>query len=108
MFADDREHFFRLEMLEARPAEVFVGPAAAVFAFRKDAALDRLLQPVRFVLLQRVKVIEPANEEQVGDLLDDFERVGDAARPKGIPNSVDLIANVAGEHRLRLAEIDEN
>ena len=37
---DDREHFLRLEMFEARPAEVFVRPAAVVFAFRKHAAFE--------------------------------------------------------------------
>ena len=41
---------------------------------------------VGFVLLQRVQVVEPLDEKQVGDLLDDFERIGDAAGPEGIPD----------------------
>ena len=33
-----------------------------------------------------------------GDLLDDFERVGYAAGPEGIPDLVDLISDLACEH----------
>ncbi len=73
MFAYDGEHLGRREVLEARPAEIFIWPAAPVFAFREDAALDRLLEPIGFVLLQGVKIIQATNEEQVGNLLDDFQ-----------------------------------
>jgi len=56
-----------------------------------------------------VQVIQPAQEEQVGDLLDDFERVGDAAGPEGVPDLVDLALDGAGDHRwflrLRLREV---
>ena len=38
------------------------------------------------------------------DLLDDFERIGDASSPEGIPEGVDLVANRAGNHgRLAIA-----
>ena len=90
VLADDREHLGRREVLEARPAQVLVGALLRVFALREDAPLDRLLQPGGLVLFQRLQVVEPAQEEQVGDLLDDLERVGDAARPEGVPDAVDL------------------
>jgi len=45
-----------------------------------------------------VQVVQPAQKEQVGDLLDDFQRVGDAAGPEGIPDSVDLALDFAGHH----------
>ena len=70
------------------------GRALRVFAFGEDAALDRLLEPGGLVLLERVQVVEPAQEQQVGDLLDDFERVGDAAGPEGVPDAVDLAFGV--------------
>ena len=69
-----------------------------VLALGEDAALDRLFEPGGLVLLERLEVIEPAQEQQVGDLLDDFERVGDAAGPEGVPDAVDLILELAGEH----------
>ena len=59
---------------------------------------DRLLQPGGFVLFQRVQVVQPLQEQQVGNLLDDFQRVGDAARPEGVPDGVDLGADFACEH----------
>jgi hypothetical protein len=37
-----------------------------------------------------VRVVEAADEEGVGDLLDDFERIGDEAGPEGVPDGVDL------------------
>jgi hypothetical protein len=48
--------------------------------------------------LQRVRVVQAADEEQVGDLLDHLHRVGDAAGPEGIPDGIDLAAEFAGEH----------
>jgi hypothetical protein len=46
----------------------------------------------------RVEIVEPPQEEEVGDLLDDLERVRDASRPEGVPDAVDLAAKLAGEH----------
>ena len=37
-------------------------------------------------------------KEQVGDLLDDFNGVGDAAGPEGVPDLIDFVAQVTGEH----------
>ena len=79
----DLEHFLGLEMFEARPAAIFVGAFLGIFAFREDAALHRFFEPGGFILLQRVQVIEPLEEQEVGDLLDDFERIGNAADEHG-------------------------
>ena len=34
--------------------------------------------------------VRPVQKEQVGDLLDYFERIGDTAGPEGVPDLVDL------------------
>jgi hypothetical protein len=97
VLADHDEHLGRGKILETRPAEVVVGPAPGVLALGEDPARHRLLQDGRLALLQRVRVIQPADEQEVGDLLDDFERVGDAAGPEGVPDGVDLAAKFAGQ-----------
>ena len=43
--------------------------------------------------------VHALDEQQVGDLYDDFEGVGDAAGPKSISGAVNLIGEVASEHR---------
>ena len=86
----DGEHFRRREMLEARPAEIVAGATARVVALGEDAALHRLFEPRGFALLQRVQIVEPFQEKQVGDLLDDFEGIGNAAGPELIPDAVNL------------------
>jgi hypothetical protein len=45
-----------------------------------------------------VQVVQPAQEQQVGDLLDDLQRVGDTAGPEGIPDAVDLALEVTCDH----------
>ena len=78
-----------------------MGALLRVFAFGENAALQLLeFQARGFVFLQRVQIVEAFEEQQVGDLLDDFERIGDAASPEGIPECVNFAANFAGEHGL--------
>jgi len=59
VLADDRVHLGWGEMLEARPAQIFVRTAPvlpnAIAALRKDPARHRLPEPGRLVLLQRVQ-----------------------------------------------------
>jgi hypothetical protein len=101
MFVEDAEHLARLEMLEFRPAQVFVGFAAFVrvagfrdpiVTFGKDAPLDRLPQSGGSALLQLLHLVEALDEDQVGDLLDHLQRVGEPARPEVVPDAIDLIA----------------
>ena len=96
--ADHREHLRWREILEPRPPQVFVGTTLRVCTFGEDSSLDGLLQPSGFVLFQRVQVVQSFQEQQIRDLLDDFQRVRDAARPEGVPDGVDLAADVACEH----------
>lgn len=92
-------HFAGLELLEARPAAVGVRAALGVVALGEHAALQGgELEAVGLVFLQGVEVVEALEEQQVGDLLDDFERVGNAAGPERIPEGVDLAADSAVEH----------
>jgi hypothetical protein len=100
---DDVEHLLGLEVAEARPAAILVGASAAladvVFAFGEDAALEFFeFETGGFIFLERVEIVEAPQEEQLGDLLDDFEGIGNAAGPEGVPEGVDFTADVAGEH----------
>ncbi len=102
VLADYLVHLGRGEVLELAPAEFFVGApavlAAAILALGKHPPLHRLLQPRGLVFFQGVQVVQPAQEEQVGDLLDDLQWVGDAAGPEGIPDRIDLALDFTGHH----------
>jgi len=101
VLADDGEHLRRGEVLEARPAEVLMVAPAGVRAGREDAARHRPLRRHRLALLQRLEVVEAAQEEQVGELLHHLQRVGDAARPERIPQPPDPRLQVIGQHPTR-------
>jgi hypothetical protein len=73
-----------------------------IVPLRKDPPLQGTLQPVGFVLFQGVQVVQTAEKEQVGDLLHDFQGIGNAAGPEGIPDAVYLIADIAGKHEVRI------
>ena len=77
-------------MFEDAPAEVVVSPATLVVAVREDAALDGLAEAIGLVFGERLQIVKAAEEEQVSDLLNDFEGVGDATGPEGVPDGVDL------------------
>ena len=51
------------------------------------------------MFLKRVQVVVTLEEQQVGNLLDDFERIGDAAGPERIPEGANSTADFAVEHR---------
>jgi hypothetical protein len=72
--------------------------AAPVPPFRENAPLQGYPQRGGFRLLERLQLVEALNEEQVGDLLHDAHRVRQAARPKVVPNGVDLILDLAHDH----------
>lgn len=49
-------------------------------SFRKDPQLHRRAESGGLSLLPRLELVEAAEEEEVGDLLDHLQRVGNAAR----------------------------
>ena len=104
MLGDDREHLLGLAILEHAPAQVAIGPAAvladAILALGEDHPLDRLAERRRAVLLALLGVIQPTDEQEVGDLLDHLERVGDAAGPERIPHRIDLAPEFTCKHAL--------
>ena len=96
MFADDKEHFGRCEVSEAGPAQVVVRASARVGAFGEDATRHGAVEAGGLALFQGLQVIQAADEQQVGDLFDNLQRVGDTAGPETIPDAIDLAANFAG------------
>ncbi len=84
VLVDDLEHLLRFKQLKARPTQIFVITApvlsAAILAFWEYPPLEFFeLETSRFALLKRVQLIEPLDEQQIGDLLHDGERVRQAA-----------------------------
>jgi hypothetical protein len=67
------EHLLRGRLLEARPAEI-------VLVGGEDRLLDRLAGAGGLALLPRVQLIEPFDEQQVAELLEDRERIRDLER----------------------------
>ena len=100
-----RERLARGEVLEARPAEVLVGPTPGILAFREDPPLHRFLEPIGLVLLQRMHVVEPPEKQQVGDLLDHLQRVRDTAGPERVPDLVNLGLDVACDHLVEVPNL---
>ena len=88
---DGGKHLLRRGFLEAGPAEV-------ILCGGEDGLLDGGLESGRFVLLEGVEFVQPLDEEQVGELLDDGEGVGDAAGPEGVPDAVDFGFDFASDH----------
>lgn len=48
-----------------------------------------------------LKIVEAVEEEQVGDLFDNFERVGNAAKPERVPDAVYLPPDFTGDQCVR-------
>ena len=85
------EHRLRRGLLEA-------GPAQVVLAGGEHRLLDRLADAGGLALFQGVQLIQPLDEQQVGELLDDRKGVGDAAGPHGVPDAVDFGFDFTGDH----------
>ena len=64
--------------------------------------LHSTLESGGLALLQGVQLVEPAEEKEIGDLLDHFERVRDPAGPEGVPDLINLVAYFASQHRYRV------
>ena len=81
------------------PATLFGNATTSfVLALWEDDPLHRPLETIGLVLLARVHVIEAADEEEVGDLLDHLERIGDSPCPERIPNTIDLVPEFTCKH----------
>jgi hypothetical protein len=98
VFIHDLHHLARFEVLEAGPAKVVIGAFVGVEALGENAAIKRAAQRLGLVFFEGVEVVEALDEQQVGDLLDDRERVGDATRPESVPDLVHLIADLSRQH----------
>ena len=63
------------------------------------APLHRLLpEPRGLVPLQPVQIVRAPDEEEVRDLLDDFQRVRDAAGSERVPDLVNLVLDGSRNH----------
>ncbi len=92
MLADELVHGAGFEVFEVLPAHVRERRAARVVAQGEDVPLYRLSERDRLAVFAGLLVVQALEEEQVGDLLDDLDGIGDAAGPKAVPDAVDLIA----------------
>ena len=86
------EHPLRRKLLETRPTQI-------VLVGGEHRLLDRFAGAGGLVPLARVQLVQALDEEQVGELHDDRERVRDAAGPHGVPDSVDLAGAGSGSTR---------
>lgn len=68
--------------------------------------LDGFAGAVGLVFFEGVQFVEALDEEQVRQLLDDREGVGDATGPHGVPDAVYLGSEFAGDHRRPPFEFD--
>jgi hypothetical protein len=57
-----------------------------------------LLEAVGLVLLEGVEFVQALGEEQVSELLNDGERIGDATGSQAVPDAVDFGFGFACDH----------
>jgi hypothetical protein len=67
----------------------------------RDRFLNATTFPVRLQFLGRLQFVHALEKGQAGDLLNDFERIGDPAGPESVPDAINLIANFTSKHRCR-------
>jgi len=48
-----------------------------------------------------MQFVQALGEQQIGDLLDHRQRMGNAARPERVPDLIDLILDGAGYHKIK-------
>ena len=88
---DGLEHGLRGHLLEARPAQ-------GDLLLGEDRVFDGFAGARGLGFLQRVQLVEPLDEQQVGELLDDRERVRDAPGPHRVPDLIYFRFEFAGNH----------
>ncbi|MNZ90479.1 hypothetical protein D3C78_1094420 [compost metagenome] len=84
-------HLLRVDVLELVPAQgILPRPEHRIAQWHANGIGD--------LLTLGMKVVEAADEQQVGELFDDGNGVTDTAGPEGFPDLVDLVAELASEH----------
>jgi len=75
--------------------------AELILLLVEDGVFDRLARAGGFGFLERLDFVEPLDEEQVRELLDNRQRVGYAAGPHRVPDAVDFGFKFADDHGQR-------
>src|SRR5579863_3834674 len=104
MLVDNGVHLARIEILEPAPAEVLIGTLLAVLALGEEARLHGLLFYIGLQFLGGFEFVQALEEEEIGNLLNDFQRVGNPTRPKSIPYLINLTADLTSKHRFSRGE----
>ena len=65
----------------------------------KIGFFDLGFEQVGLFFLGRLQVVQPFGEQQVGDLFDNRQCVGNPASRKCVPNFIDLRADFPGDHK---------
>ena len=88
-------------MLEPRPAVIRVGTRRArmvVVTLGKQPSLDGFLQASGLKLFECLQLVKPLDEQQISNLLDDFQRIGNPTGPERIPDLIYLATNFVRQH----------
>ena len=96
---DHAVHLARREVVEGAPLELLAGDRALadLHLVGKDTFIGEA-QHGRLLGAQVVRVVQVADEHEVGHLLHHVQGVGDAARPKDVPQGVHFVFQFAGDH----------
>src|SRR5205814_5591057 len=95
------------QMAELAPPQLLAGALGSLvgFVFPGEQGAEFLLQEFRLAPLQLVQCVEPPHEEQIADLLDRGERIGDPAGPELVPELVNIGANRWCQHPVTLTTV---
>jgi hypothetical protein len=94
---DDNSDSSSIPALARRKLTANRNPSLAA-TLGEDGPLHGRLEPRGLVLFERVQVVETTEEEEIRDLLDHLEWIGNTTCPKSIPNLINLILDAAGNH----------
>lgn len=75
-----------------------MGPPELILLWGEDRVLGRVSKLVRLPLLGGVDVVQALDENEIGELLDDGQRVRDAPCPEGRPDAVNLGLDFPCDH----------
>lgn len=95
LLLDVGQHKLCLHFLDVAPSQggfvdrVFLLNVVGQKVFTREAGNEGIARERGVVLALGIQIIEPLHEQQVSDLLDGGERIGDAAGPESVPELVD-------------------